>query len=368
MVAIVGYTNAGKSTLLNTLTGSDVLAENKLFATLDTRSRRLRFPEEREVVLTDTVGFIRDLPKDLFAAFRATFEEAGGADLLLHVLDASDPARDEHARTTETLLADLSLDGIPRIDVFNKADLLPPGEGARLVEGRDDAVLVSALHRETTRKLLLTDRRAPRGALEGPPSFAPPQDDVYAEGEADDAGRAHPPAEELTTLDELIGKRRRRAPATPLGRALIRTAGAARPCRWAGETWSRRGLPPPRRRSRGAPRRYRTAARRYPHTRPRPAQSLFDEGRGSEGLPRAYARVRAITLSARRGRARPSRSWKTSFTLPGSRRSTRPARVAPAAFAASRMRGTTSSTALGDWRDHHAHVGCRADARRSKIV
>ena len=93
VVSIVGYTNAGKSTLLNTLTDADVLAEDKLFATLDTRSRRLRFPEEREVVITDTVGFIRDLPKDLFAAFRATFEEAADADLLLHVVDAADPAQ-----------------------------------------------------------------------------------------------------------------------------------------------------------------------------------------------------------------------------------------------------------------------------------
>ena len=95
-MAIVGYTNAGKSTLLNTLTGADVLAEDKLFATLDTRSRTLRCGwagwGEREVVITDTVGFIRDLPKDLFAAFRATFEEAADADLLLHVVDASDPA------------------------------------------------------------------------------------------------------------------------------------------------------------------------------------------------------------------------------------------------------------------------------------
>jgi GTP-binding protein HflX len=115
VVSIVGYTNAGKSTLLNSLTGASVLAEDKLFATLDTRSRRLRFPEEREVVITDTVGFIRDLPKDLFAAFRATFEEAADADLLLHVIDASDPARDTQIETTEALLAELGLGHIPRI-------------------------------------------------------------------------------------------------------------------------------------------------------------------------------------------------------------------------------------------------------------
>lgn len=123
-VAIVGYTNAGKSTLLNALTGSDVLVEDKLFATLDTRSRSSRLPSGRDVIVTDTVGFIRDLPKDLFAAFRATFDETQDADLLLHVIDASDPCRSEHIETTEKLLVDLGLERIPRILVFNKCDLL----------------------------------------------------------------------------------------------------------------------------------------------------------------------------------------------------------------------------------------------------
>jgi len=123
-VAIVGYTNAGKSTLLNALTGSDVTVEDKLFATLDTRSRTLRLPSGREVVVTDTVGFIRDLPKDLFAAFRATFDETQDADLLLHVIDASDPCRSEHVETTEKLLVDLGLERVPRILVFNKCDRL----------------------------------------------------------------------------------------------------------------------------------------------------------------------------------------------------------------------------------------------------
>src|SRR4029079_10644599 len=154
VVSIVGYTNAGKSTLLNALTGAGVLAENKLFATLDTRSRRLRFPEEREVVITDTVGFIRELPKDLFSAFRATFEEAADADLLLHVIDASDPARDQHIEITEALLTELDLIRIPRILVFNKVDLLDPEDRRHLLRGQQNAVATAATDRESTRVLL----------------------------------------------------------------------------------------------------------------------------------------------------------------------------------------------------------------------
>lgn len=158
-VAVVGYTNAGKSTLLNTLTGADVLAEDKLFATLDTRSRVLRVGwagwGEREVVLTDTVGFIRNLPKDLFAAFRATFEEAADADLLLHVVDASDPARDDQVRTTEELLAELHLEDIPRIVVWNKIDALEPFEAKLLERSHPADVHLSANDRESTRGLLV---------------------------------------------------------------------------------------------------------------------------------------------------------------------------------------------------------------------
>jgi GTP-binding protein HflX len=154
IVVIVGYTNAGKSTLLNTLTHSDELVEDKLFATLDPRSRRLRFPEDREVVLTDTVGLIRDMPRDLFAAFRATFEEAADADLILHVVDAADPDRDQHIRTTEAMLVDIGVKNAARIVVYNKADLLTTGEGSRLLVGNHDAIALSALQKETTRALL----------------------------------------------------------------------------------------------------------------------------------------------------------------------------------------------------------------------
>src|SRR5690606_36005251 len=114
--------------------------------TLDTRSRRIRFPREREVIITDTVGFIRDLPKELFAAFRATFEEAQDADLLLHVIDASDPALSDHVATTEKVLSDLDLAQVPRLTVFNKADLLPSGEAERMALSRG-GYAVSALDR-----------------------------------------------------------------------------------------------------------------------------------------------------------------------------------------------------------------------------
>ena len=130
IVAIVGYTNAGKSTLLNTLTGSEVLAEDKLFATLDPTTRRLRFPREREIILADTVGFIRDLPRDLARAFRATLEELDEADLLLHVVDAGDPAREQQIAAVETILGDLGLGETPRLLVLNKIDLVPEEERA----------------------------------------------------------------------------------------------------------------------------------------------------------------------------------------------------------------------------------------------
>ncbi|MFO0576371.1 MAG: GTPase HflX [Polyangia bacterium] len=154
VVAIVGYTNAGKSTLLNTLTHSQVTAENKLFATLDPTSRRMRFPDERELILTDTVGFIRDLPEDLRAAFRATLEELHEADLMLHVIDVSDPAAPAHLRSVEQILGELGLLDKPRILVFNKLDRLSPEALANLPQERE-AVLLAAADPETVRPLLL---------------------------------------------------------------------------------------------------------------------------------------------------------------------------------------------------------------------
>ncbi|MFE8595738.1 GTPase HflX [Archangium violaceum] len=153
VISIVGYTNAGKSTLLNAITGSEVLAENKLFATLDPTSRRLRFPQEREVIITDTVGFIRDLPKDLVAAFRATLEELYDADLLLHVVDASDPSRDEQVQAVENILDSLELMQKPRLMVWNKADLLGPDEVGSLLRTAG-GVAISAASREGLAALL----------------------------------------------------------------------------------------------------------------------------------------------------------------------------------------------------------------------
>jgi GTP-binding protein HflX len=123
-VALVGYTNAGKSTLLNALTGSVALSEDKLFVTLDPSSRRLQ--ASRDIILTDTVGFIRDLPKDLLEAFKATLEELEEADLLLHVADAAHPELEMQTEAVEKILADLRLQDIPRILVLNKTDRLPP--------------------------------------------------------------------------------------------------------------------------------------------------------------------------------------------------------------------------------------------------
>ena len=145
ILSIVGYTNAGKSTLLRALTCSEVLVANRMFATLDTTSRRLRFPREREVIVTDTVGFIRDLPPDLVNAFRATLEEIADASLLLHVVDAAAPDIERRIAAVREVLDSIQLGQTPELLVFNRIDRLPPGVG-ETIAGRHAGVAVSALH------------------------------------------------------------------------------------------------------------------------------------------------------------------------------------------------------------------------------
>jgi len=153
IVSIIGYTNAGKSTLLNALTQSEVFTENLLFATLDTATRRLRFPLDREVIITDTVGFIRDLPASLMGAFKATLEELEDADLLLHLVDLSNPRFEEQINSVEKILADLDLARRPRLLVFNKVDQLPQFE-VKAYCRRFEAVPISALDRTSFAPLL----------------------------------------------------------------------------------------------------------------------------------------------------------------------------------------------------------------------
>ena len=138
VVALVGYTNAGKSTLMRALSGADVLAEDKLFATLDPVTRRFGCPAARSVLLTDTVGFIQKLPTDLVAAFRATLEELTEADLLLHVIDISHPNAFEHTQSVEQTLADLGVAERPTLLALNKVDLLRDDDG-KLVADFDEA-------------------------------------------------------------------------------------------------------------------------------------------------------------------------------------------------------------------------------------
>ena len=171
VLSIVGYTNAGKSTLLRSLTRTEVHVADQMFATLDPTSRRLRFPREREVIVTDTVGFIRDLPSDLVTAFRATLEELADASLLLHVVDAATADCERRIEAVRRVLRDIGIEA-PELLVFNQIDRMPDGEGEALAR-RHDGVAVSALRRTGLQGLLARAERLLWASDEGPRDGAP---------------------------------------------------------------------------------------------------------------------------------------------------------------------------------------------------
>jgi len=179
VVSIIGYTNAGKSTLLNNLTRSRVRAENRLFATLDPSSRRMKFPRETEVIITDTVGFIRDLPRELMTAFRATLEELENADLLLHVIDIHHPQYQKQVRSVERILEELDLSHIPTLRVLNKQDRLKPDDLATRVNILK-GVPIAAIDSQTLHPLIdamdhyFTAGRLDPALTETTPSPSPP--------------------------------------------------------------------------------------------------------------------------------------------------------------------------------------------------
>jgi GTP-binding protein HflX len=152
ILSIIGYTNAGKSTLFNLLTQSHFQVEDKLFSTLDTATRRLRFPATHKVVITDTVGFIKDLPKELMRAFQPTFDELKESDLVIHLIDISHPHFPEQIEAVEKILSELNMESIPRLRVFNKEDKLDREEG-KGIRKKYDGVSISALYPESLEKL-----------------------------------------------------------------------------------------------------------------------------------------------------------------------------------------------------------------------
>jgi GTP-binding protein HflX len=165
ILSIIGYTNAGKTTLFNLLTMSQFQVEDRLFSTLDTATRRLRFSfplktgkKMHEVVITDTVGLIRDLPKDLIGAFRPTFDELQESNLLIHLIDISNPCFQEHIEAVEKILFELKLNHIPVLRVFNKEDKLGRGEGESICR-KYDAISITALQPNNLEKFLLAVAR-----------------------------------------------------------------------------------------------------------------------------------------------------------------------------------------------------------------
>jgi GTP-binding protein HflX len=153
VLSIVGYTNAGKSTLIRALTHTEVKVANALFSTLDPASRRLRFPQDREVIITDTVGFIRDLPPDLVTAFRATLEELSGADLLLHIVDVSTTDPERRIACVREILDQIGISETPELMVFNQIDRAPAGAATGLI-ARFGGVAISAHERTGLRELV----------------------------------------------------------------------------------------------------------------------------------------------------------------------------------------------------------------------
>lgn len=174
--ALVGYTNAGKSTLLNALTDAGVLAENKLFATLDATSRAIELEDGRKLLLVDTVGFIRKLPHHLIEAFKSTMEEAAGADVLLHVIDAENQHCEEHIRVVNSVLADVGASSVPTLAVFNKCDA-PGANPPSMAEGSDATVCISAKLRTGFDRLLRELARLAPGRRERVTATIP-----YSEG------------------------------------------------------------------------------------------------------------------------------------------------------------------------------------------
>ena len=153
-VALVGYTNAGKTTLFNALTGNSAVASDALFVTLDPLVRKVKLPDRRELLVSDTVGFIERLPHSLVAAFRATLEEVAAADLLLHVIDASSPERDRHMAAVRSVLAEVGAEKVPVVEVFNKCDQLDAAERARIRAVYPGSLCVSALTGEGREDLI----------------------------------------------------------------------------------------------------------------------------------------------------------------------------------------------------------------------